>query len=38
MDAEEILKMEELMDEHPQELDKHLPCRVITNGGPTIKN
>lgn len=38
MDAEEILKMEELMEEYPQELEKHLPCKVLSNGGPIIQN
>jgi hypothetical protein len=30
--------MEELMEEYPQELEKHLPCKVLANGGPTIDN
>ena len=38
MDAEEILKMEELMEEYPQQLEKHLPCNIVNNGGPIINN
>ena len=30
--------MEELIEEYPQELEKHLPCKVLANGGPLIDN
>lgn len=30
--------MEDLLEEYPQQLEKHLPCKVISNGGPLIDN
>lgn len=30
--------MEELMEEYPQEIEKHLPCKVLANGGTLIDN
>lgn len=37
-DAQQILKMEELMEEFPQQIEKHLPCAVISNNAETIQN
>jgi hypothetical protein len=37
-DAEQILKIEELMEEYPEEVERHLPCAVISNNAGTIQN
>lgn len=26
------------MEEYPQELEKHLPCKIVSNAGPLIDN
>ena len=30
-DAQQILKIEELMEEFPEQVEKHLPCAAINN-------
>lgn len=37
-DAQQILKIEELMEEFPEEIEKHLPCGVISNNAEVIQN
>lgn len=37
-DAQQILKIEELIEEFPEEVEKHLPCAVVSSSAETIQN